>query len=144
MRLHYLDEGDANSGEVFLCLHGEPSWSFLYRKMIPILARSGRVLAPDFVGFGRSDKYTDLAAYTFDMHYDTIVHFIESLDLENITLICQDWGGLIGLTVAANYGERFGRLVIMNTYLPTGEEENPDAFLQWRAFTERLGLRLPV
>jgi haloalkane dehalogenase len=144
VRVHYLDEGDPNSGEVFLCLHGEPSWSFLYRKMIPELAEVGRVLAPDFIGFGRSDKYTDFLAYTYDMHYNTIVDFIESLDLYNITLVCQDWGGLIGLTVAANNPDRFGRLVIMNTFLPTGEEEKPEAFIQWRAFAERLGVRLPV
>lgn len=144
VRVHFLDEGDSSSEEIFLCLHGEPSWSFLYRKMIPALASKGRVLAPDFVGFGRSDKYADIAAYTYQLHYDTIVHFIETLDIRNITLICQDWGGLIGLTVAANHPDRFARLVIMNTFLPIGKEVMPEAFLTWRKFAERLGMKLPV
>jgi haloalkane dehalogenase len=144
VRIHYLDEGPRDTSETFLCLHGEPSWSFLYRKMIPTLAAKGRILAPDFIGFGRSDKYTDIAAYTYQLHYDTIVHFIETLDLQNMTLICQDWGGLIGLTVAANHPDRFARLVIMNTFLPIGQEPLPEAFTTWRTFAERMGLRLPV
>jgi haloalkane dehalogenase len=144
VRIHYLDDGLQDTGETFLCLHGEPSWSFLYRKMIPTLASKGRVLAPDFVGFGRSDKYADIAAYTFTMHYDTLVHFITTLNLQNVTLICQDWGGLLGLTLAANHQERFARLVIMNTFLPVGKEPLPEAFTTWRNFAERLGLRLPV
>ncbi len=144
VRVHYLDEGPREGGETFLCLHGEPSWSFLYRKMIPILATKGRVLAPDFVGFGRSDKYAEIEAYSFGLHYDTIVHFIERLDLQAITLVCQDWGGLIGLTVAANQPDRFARLVILNTFLPSGNEQYPEAFMNWRTFAERTGLRLPV
>lgn len=139
-RIHYLDEG---AGEPILCLHGEPSWSYLYRKMIPPLAAHYRVLAMDFVGFGRSDKYTDPAAYTFQMHRDTLVGFIETLDLQNITLVVQDWGGLIGLTVATQLPERFARLVIMNTGLPVGDPM-PEAFNRWREFSIKLGTRLPI
>lgn len=133
LRVHYLDEG---SGETILCLHGEPSWCFLYRKMIPILAEKHRVLAPDFIGFGRSDKYTETADYTFEMHRDTLVSFIEELDLTGITVVVQDWGGLTGLRVVSMIPERFSRLVIMNTGLPTGDGEISEAFQNWRNFVE--------
>lgn len=139
-RVHYVDEG---SGEPILCLHGEPSWSYLYRKMIPPLAQKHRVLAPDFIGFGRSDKYKDMAAYTFQMHRDTLVNFIEKLSLQHITLVVQDWGGMLGLTVASQLPARFARLVIMNTGLPGGEPM-PEAFLRWRAFCKKFGARMPV
>jgi haloalkane dehalogenase len=132
-RLHYLDEGE---GEVVLCLHGEPSWSFLYRKMIPALSKSNRVIAPDFIGFGKSDKFTTMQEYSFQMHRDTLTTFIEELDLTNITLVCADWGGLIGLRVASEMPERFGRLVIMNTGLPTGEGPAGEGFMQWRTYVE--------
>ncbi len=131
LRVHYLDEG---AGEVILCLHGEPSWSFLYRKMIPILAPRRRVVAPDFIGFGRSDKLTEREAYSFKLHADTLVDFIKALNLERITLVVQDWGGLIGLTVATWLPERIARLVIMNTGLPTGDEPMSAAFMRWREF----------
>ncbi len=131
LRIHYIDEGQ---GEVILCLHGEPSWSFLYRKMIPILSRNHRVLAMDFVGFGRSDKFTERSEYTFKMHHDTVVGFIDTLGLEQITLVAHDWGGLIGLTIASEMPERFARLVIMNTGLPTGDEPLGRAFMRWREF----------
>ncbi len=131
LRVHYIDEGQ---GEVILCLHGEPSWSYLYRKMIPILSRNYRVLAMDFVGFGRSDKFTERSEYSFQMHYDTVVGFINALGLEWITLVVQDWGGLIGLTVASEMPERFARLVIMNTGLPTGDEPMGRGFMRWREF----------
>ncbi len=134
LRIHYLDEG---SGDPVVCLHGEPTWSFLYRKMIPLLASGHRVVAPDFVGFGRSDKYTDAGEYTYEMHRDTLLKFIEALDLDRITEVVQDWGGLIGLRVAGMIPERFRRLVIMNTGLPTGDENIPEAFLNWRNFVER-------
>jgi len=134
VRVHYVDEGAGD--ELVLCLHGEPSWSYLYRKMIPILAEAGRVVAPDFVGFGRSDKYTEVDEYTYEMHRDTLIGFIEGLGLRNITVVVQDWGGLIGLRVATMIPERFARLVIMNTGLPTGEENTPEAFMQWRNFVE--------
>ena len=131
VRIHYVDEG---VGEVILCLHGEPSWSYLYRKMIPILARQHRILAMDFVGFGRSDKYTERGEYSFAMHHDTVVGFIDVLGLHDITLVVQDWGGLIGLTVASEMQERFARLVIMNTGLPTGDQPIGKAFMRWREF----------
>src|SRR5579864_4178610 len=127
VRIHYIDEG---AGEAILCLHGEPSWSYLYRKMIPILSRQHRVLAMDFVGFGRSDKYTERSEYSFAMHHDTVVGFIDALGLDAITLVVQDWGGLIGLTVAAEMQDRFARLVIMNTGLPTGDQPMGRGFMR--------------
>ncbi len=142
LRLHYVDEGGGD--ETFLCLHGEPSWSFLYRKMIPVLAQKGRVIAPDLVGFGRSDKYTELEEYSFHMHHAALAGFIAALDLTNITLICQDWGGILGLTIAAEQPGRFSRLVIMNTGLPTGDIPASEGFMQWRAFAQRAGRGLPV
>ena len=140
VRMHYVDEGE---GETILCLHGEPSWSFLYRKMITPLSENYRVIAPDFVGFGRSDKYANEEDYTFHMHVDKLTKFIERLDLQDITLVVQDWGGMIGLTVATQIPERFARLVIMNTGLPGGEKM-PDAFMRWRAVCEKFGRRLPI
>ncbi len=131
LRIHYINEG---LGDVILCLHGEPSWSYLYRKMVPILSRNHRVLAMDFVGFGRSDKFTERSEYSFQMHHDTVVGFINALGLEQITLVVQDWGGLIGLTVASEMPERFARLVIMNTGLPTGDEPMGRGFMRWREF----------
>lgn len=141
LRVHYLDEG---SGEVLLCLHGEPSWSYLYRRMIPVLSPRHRIVAPDWIGFGRSDKLPEIADYTFEMHYESLTGFIESLDLQRITLVCQDWGGLLGLTAVAEMPERFARLVIMNTFLPIGEEPLGEGFETWRAFVERVGKRLQV
>ena len=141
-RMHYVDEGEGE--DLILCLHGEPTWCYLYRKMIPPLARRYRVLAPDMIGFGRSDKYSEAEAYSFHMHYDKLLSFIAQLDLHNITLICQDWGGLLGLTIAANHADRFARLVILNTFLPTGEEALSPAFMQWRAFSQKIGKRMQV
>jgi len=141
-RMHYVDEGGGE--EVILCLHGEPTWCYLYRKMIPPLSRRYRVVAPDMIGFGRSDKYAEAEAYSFHMHYDKLLSFIAQLDLRNITLICQDWGGLLGLTIAANHADRFARLVILNTFLPTGEEELSPAFMGWRAFSQKVGNRMQV
>jgi haloalkane dehalogenase len=135
-RVHYVDEGQ---GETLLCLHGEPSWSYLYHKMIPALAAKYRVVAMDWIGFGRSDKYSELSEYSIQMHHDTLTSFIEKLDLKNITLVCQDWGGIIGLAVATELPERFSRLVIMNTGLPTGDRPMGEGFMQWRAFAERTG-----
>jgi len=132
-RVHYVDEG---SGDPVLCLHGEPSWSFLYRKMIPLLAQKHRAIAPDFIGFGRSDKYTELSEYTYEMHRDTILKFIDALKLEKITLVVQDWGGLIGLRVATMVPEKISRLVIMNTGLPSGGGGLTEAFMNWRRFVE--------
>jgi haloalkane dehalogenase len=131
MRMHYVDEG---AGEVILCLHGEPSWSFLYRKMIPILAARHRVIAPDLIGFGRSDKLTEVEEYSFQLHRDLIMDFLDALALERITLVCQDWGGLIGLRIASELPDRFARLVIMNTGLPIGDGQMGDAFFAWQEF----------
>ena len=118
MRIHYVDEG---KGDPILCAHGEPSWSYLYRKMITIFAKNHRAVAMDFIGFGKSDKYTERDEYSIKMHMETLISFIEKLDLRKITLVCQDWGGLIGLPVATRLNERFARLVIMNTGLPAGD-----------------------
>ncbi len=141
LRIHYVDEG---AGETFLCLHGEPTWSYLYRKTIPPLAAQHRVVAMDFVGFGRSDKYTELSEYSYWMHHDTLVGFIQALDLQAITLVCQDWGGLIGLPVAAEMPERFARLVIMNTGLPGGDIPLSKGFMNWREYAEKVGRDMPV
>jgi len=132
LRMHYVDEGE---GDPVLCLHGEPSWSYLYRKMIPILAKNNRVVAPDMIGFGRSDKPAEKSDYTYALHHDAVAAFIEALDLNRITLVCQDWGGLIGLPIATEMPDRFARLVIMNTGLPAGDGPMSPAFIQWREFT---------
>ncbi len=121
LRMHWLDEGPADAEHTYLCLHGEPSWCYLYRKMLPVFTEAGgRVIAPDFFGFGRSDKPVDDATYTFDFHRDSMLRLIERLDLQNITLVCQDWGGLLGLTIPPDMADRFSRLLIMNTALATG------------------------
>lgn len=135
LRMAYVESGQGD--EVFLCLHGEPSWSYLYRKMIPTLAEHGRVVAPDLIGFGRSDKPAERTDYTFEMHHDALVAFIEKLDLKNITLVCQDWGGLLGLPIAAEMPQRFARLVIMNTGLPINGKPLSPGFMAWRAFSQR-------
>lgn len=130
----YADEGEGE--ETFLCLHGEPTYSFLYRKMIPGLAEHGRVVAPDFVGFGRSEKYTDEDAYSFDRHFDWLVAFLAELDLDGLTLVCQDWGGILGLAAAAHHPERFDRIVPMNTGIPDGTQEMPEVWHQFREMVE--------
>ena len=130
-RVHYVDEG---AGETILCLHGEPTWSYLYRKMIPLLSKKHRVVAMDFIGFGKSDKFSDPLDYTFEMHRRTIAAFIEQLDLREITMVVQDWGGILGLRVATEMPDRFSRLVIMNTGLPTGDVPPTEGFLKWRAY----------
>jgi haloalkane dehalogenase len=119
LRIHYIDKG---KGAIVLCLHGEPTWSFLYRKMLPILAAEHRVLAMDFIGFGRSDKFTERGEYSFRMHKSTLASFIDKLALNRVTLVVHDWGGLVGLGLIGEIPERFARLVIMNTGLPTAEE----------------------
>jgi haloalkane dehalogenase len=135
LRMHYVDEGDAaESKPTFLCLHGQPSWSYLYRKMIPIFAKAGRVIAPDLLGFGRSDKPVDEAVYSFEFHRDALLGLIEALDLQNITLVCQDWGGLIGLTLPMAMPARFSRLIVMNTALATGDVKMSASFAAWQAY----------
>ena len=119
LRMHHVDEGE---GEVVLCLHGQPSWSYLYRKMIPLFVNAGRrVVAPDFIGFGKSDKPASRADYTYANHVAWLEALLERLDLTGITLVCQDWGGLIGLRTAAENPERFDRIVAANTGLPDAE-----------------------
>jgi haloalkane dehalogenase len=136
MRMHYVDEGPREGAPVLL-LHGEPSWSYLYRKMIPLLTAAGhRVVAPDLVGFGRSDKPVRREDYSYQRHVDWTRGVIEQLDLRGITLVCQDWGGLIGLRLAAEHEDRFARIVAANTFLPTGDMPPGDAFLTWRKFSQ--------
>jgi len=138
LRLHYLDEGPEVAGMTFLCLHGEPTWSYLYRRMIPVFTRAGgRVIAPDFFGFGRSDKPVDGSAYHFDFHRNSLLSLIEQLDLTNITLVCQDWGGIIGLTLPMAMPERFSRLLVMNTTLGSGDYQLSKGFLDWRAWVQK-------
>ncbi|MCW5634910.1 MAG: alpha/beta fold hydrolase [Rubrivivax sp.] len=133
LRRHYVDEGPRDAAVTALCLHGQPTWSYLYRKMLPVFTAAGvRVVAPDFFGFGRSDKPADDAWYTFDRHRDAMLGFIERLDLRNVMLVCQDWGGLIGLTLPMAAPQRFTRLLVMNTGLGTGTVT--EGFLKWRAY----------
>ncbi|HMK71215.1 MAG TPA: haloalkane dehalogenase [Xanthobacteraceae bacterium] len=135
LSISYLDEGPARA-PVFLCLHGQPTWSYLYRRMIPhFLATGSRVVAPDFFGFGRSDKPADDAVYTFDFHRNSLLAFVGTLDLTHVTLVVQDWGGLIGLTLPQDMPERFAGLIVMNTALPTGDVPLSKGFLGWRAFS---------
>ena len=134
LRVHYLDEGPRDAPETFLCLHGQPTWCYLYRKMIPVFAAAGhRVVAPDLLGFGRSDKPADDATYSFSFHRTMLLAFIRQLDLRNITLVCQDWGGILGLTLPHEMPERFSRLLVMNTTIPVGEPIS-EGFIRWRAF----------
>ena len=136
LRMHYLDEGGKEK-PIVLLLHGEPSWSFLYRKMIPILSDNGfRVIAPDLIGFGKSDKFVDKEAYSYQKHLEWVTHFIEKLDLKNIILFCQDWGGLLGLRILTTLKERFSMVIASNTALPTGDRPMPESFMQWREFSQ--------
>ena len=133
LRMHYVDEGPRDAEVTALCLHGQPSWAYLYRKMIPVFAAAGvRVVAPDWFGFGRSDKPEDDAWYTFDRHRDSMLRFIEQMDLRNVLLVVQDWGGLLGLTLPLQQPERTTRLLVMNTGLGTGTVT--EGFKQWRAY----------
>jgi haloalkane dehalogenase len=136
MRMHYVDEGPREA-EVVLMLHGEPSWSYLYRKMVPIFVEAGyRAVVPDMFGFGRSDKPASQDNYTYQFHVDTMTALVEQLDLRRITLVCQDWGGLIGLRIAAEHEDRFSRIVAANTFLPTGDMPPGEAFLRWQQFSQ--------
>jgi haloalkane dehalogenase len=136
LRVHYVDEGPPDADPVLL-LHGEPSWSFLYRSMIPVIAGAGmRAIAPDLVGFGRSDKPSKRTDYTYQRHVDWMRSVVEQLGLSKITLFGQDWGGLIGLRLAAEDDGRFARIVAGNTFLPTGDRHPGDAFLAWQKFSQ--------
>ena len=135
-RIHYLDEGPAD-GEPILLLHGEPTWSYLYRKMIPVLTAAGyRSIVPDLIGFGRSDKPASMDVHTYEFHVDAIAELVEALDLREATFFGQDWGGLIGLRVVAENEERFARVVISNTGLAVGTATGPDAFPEGSAFMQ--------
>lgn len=151
-RVHYLDEGP-REGRVVLCLHGEPAWSFLYRKMVPVLVAAGyRVVVPDFIGFGKSDKYTDPSLYTHELHCLVLRNLLDHLRLTEVTLVCQDWGGLTGLSVVKDAPDIFSSLVIMNTGLPTGFDIFKESrniakllpFYVWRTSVLLLGTSLPV
>lgn len=136
LRVHYLDESPAGqpSGRTVLCLHGQPTWCYLYRKMIPVFLAAGhRVVAPDFYGFGRSDKPVDDAVYTFGFHRGMLLGFLARMQLEKVTLVVQDWGGLLGLTLPMEYPEQIDRLIVMNTGLGTGRSAGP-GFDAWKAF----------
>jgi haloalkane dehalogenase len=137
LRIHYVDEGPGDAMPVLL-LHGEPSWSFLYRKMIPVITAAGyRAIAPDLVGFGRSDKFVRMEDYSYQMQVDVMTEFVERMNLQGITLFCQDWGGLVGLRVVAEDPERFAGVIAANTGLPlpTDETEIPLPFRIWRFFS---------
>ena len=137
LRLHYIDEGSIDARYCFLCLHGEPTWAYLYRRMIPVfLAAGGRVVAPDFFGFGRSDKPVADATYTWDFHRDTLLRIVERLELGRITLVVQDWGGLLGLTLPVSIPDRIERLLIMNTGFGTGDKVS-DGFIAWRDYAAK-------
>ncbi|MDG2316359.1 MAG: haloalkane dehalogenase [Gammaproteobacteria bacterium] len=134
-RVHYVDEGPADADVTWLCLHGQPTWSYLYRKMIPVFVKAGhRVVAPDFIGFGRSDKSDDEILYTFDFHREMLLFFLRRLKLQKVRLVCQDWGGIIGLTLPVSEPEIFSALLVMNTTLGTGDKPLGKGFLAWRDF----------
>ncbi len=133
-RVHYLDEGPAEALQTFLCLPGEPTWAYLYRHMIPVFAGAGaRVIVPDWLGFGRSDKPASDALYTFHFHRDMMLALISRLDLFNITLVVQDWGGILGLTLPLEMPERFDRLIVMNTAMPVGDSLG-SGFQDWKDY----------
>lgn len=138
LSMHYVDEG---SGEIILALHGEPTWSYLYRKFIPVLGKY-RFVASDLIGFGKSDKIVGWKNYSFDLHYNSLKSFVEQLDLNDITLIVHDWGGLLGLSLLGEYPYKFKRIVILNTFLPIGKPLHT-TFKIWRAFA-RYHPSLPV
>lgn len=141
LRLHYLDEvannEKAQSGRTVLLMHGEPSWSYLYRKMVPGLVAAGhRVIAPDLIGFGRSDKPSERSDYSYQSHLAWLTEWLHQLDLKDVVLFCQDWGGLLGLRLLSAEPDRFAAAVVANTFLPTGDVEPSDAFLNWREFSQ--------
>jgi len=133
LRCHYLDLGPADASQTFFCLHGEPTWAFLFRRMIPAFLQSGaRIIVPDLFGFGRSDKPTDQGVYTFEFHRNMLLSFLNQLQLTGLTLVAQDWGGVLGLTLPMEAPHRFSRLLLMNTLLGTGDRLLGEGFLAWR------------
>ena len=138
LRIAHVDEGPRDAAPI-LMMHGEPSWSYLYRHMIPLLVDAGhRVVAPDLVGFGRSDKPVDQESYTYERHVDWMLQWLRAVDLSGTTLVCQDWGGLIGLRLLAAEPDRFARAVVANTFLPTGARPAGEAFLNWQRFSQEV------
>ncbi|MEM7135702.1 MAG: haloalkane dehalogenase [Myxococcota bacterium] len=138
VRMHYVDEGPRDA-PVVLLMHGEPSWSFLYRKMIPVFVEAGfRVLAPDLIGFGRSDKPTEVSDYTYARHLGWVQHWFDQLAVTGVTLVCQDWGGLLGMRLVAAQPDRFARVVTANTMLPTGDMDPGKAFKKWLQFSQEV------
>jgi haloalkane dehalogenase len=138
IRIHYIDEGDLAAQPV-LMLHGEPSWSFLYRKMVgPFTQAAYRVVAPDLPGFGKSDKPGKRTDYSYARHVEWMLDWLRAVDLQNIILICQDWGGLIGMRLVAAEPDRFARVVTSNTMLPTGDHNPGDAFMKWQKFSQEV------
>ncbi len=134
LRMHHVDEGPRDAPPV-LMLHGEPTWGYLYRSMIPVFTGAGfRAVVPDLVGFGKSDKPTRIEDYSYQQHMDWLTAWLEDLDLRGITLVCQDWGSLLGLRLAAENPDRFDRIVVANGFLPTGDRNPGPAFKIWRAF----------
>lgn len=136
LRMAYIEEGPQSADHTFLCLHGEPTWGYLYRKLIPVFLQAGaRVVAPDFFGFGRSDKPVKVEDYSFHFHRNSLLAFVERLELRHLTLVCQDWGGLLGLTlpVDSGFAPRLDRLLVMNTTIAVGEAPS-EGFLAWRAY----------
>ena len=138
LRMHYLDEG---GGDPVLLLHGEPTWSYLYRKLVPPLTAVARVVAPDYFGFGRSDKPVERGWYSYDRHYETVEHFVQELDLRRTTLVVHDWGGPVGFRLAVEHPDRFERLVVLNTGIYSGRPPG-EAWLRFRAFVRRVGTDL--
>ncbi len=142
LRLHYVDarpRHKINNAPIVLMMHGEPSWSFLYRHMIKNVSSAGfRVLAPDLIGFGRSDKPVKISDYSYASHIQWVEDWFLALDLQNVVLFCQDWGGLIGLRLVAKYPERFAGVIAANTFLPMGERKPSEAFQKWRDFSQTI------
>jgi haloalkane dehalogenase len=134
LKMHYIDEGNKN-GEIILALHGEPTWSYLYRKFIPVLTPKYRFIAPDFIGFGKSEKLLNMEDYSYTFHYNAVKNLIDTLQLKDITLVVQDWGGLIGLGVLGEFPDLFKRVVILNTALADGRKL-PLSFKAWQAFAK--------
>jgi haloalkane dehalogenase len=141
LKMHYIDEGDKN-GEIILALHGEPTWSYLYRKFVPVLSPKYRFIAPDFIGFGKSEKLVNMKDYSYTFHYNSVKNLIDTLQLKDITLVVQDWGGLIGLGILGEFPDLFKRVVILNTALADGRKL-PLSFKVWQAFA-RFHPNLPV
>jgi len=139
MQVHYVDEGPRDAKHTILLMHGEPSWSFLYRHMIPPLVGAGyRCIAPDLIGFGKSSKPIEQSDYTYASHLEWMQEWLDHTGIKDITLFCQDWGGLIGLRLLSADPDRFARLVVSNTMLPTGDRTPPEAFTKWQTFSQKV------